>query len=357
MKTKLIIAILLITKLGFSQFNSGFDKDEAINLIAICNYWLNGKIKNVDSTHIDFNYKLLYESKHYPWDNEWQLWKKDSDAIISHIRGTTRKNISWMENFYAAMIPSTGDIILPDSQKIHYKFAKDPRASIHVGWTIGLSYLLSDILEKIKKYNQKGIYKIYITGHSQGGALAHLLHAYLHYAPSQIVSKKNQYKIYAFASPKPGNSYFSLDYASYSNIQNNSFTILNINDWVPQMPFSIQATRNIKTPNPFYSLVNNEFKLPILKRWFFKQSYRYLNKPTERAQKHYVKSLGKKMHKQMQKKTKGFVTPPFQKDFSYTQVGIILPLPAIKTHSKNKLMNVFWQHLPAHYFQLLKENY
>jgi len=359
MKKIYFIIILLLSFKAFSQnkWNSNFDKKEALNMLALCNYWLNGKIKNVDSTHIDNNYKLLYESKHYPWDNEWQLWKKDSDAIVINIRGTTRKNISWMENFYAAMISATGDITRPDSQKIHYQLAQDPRAFVHVGWTIGLSYLLPDILEKIKKYNQKGIYKIYITGHSQGGALAHLLQAYLHYAPSQIISPQNEYKIYAFASPKPGNSYFALDYASYTNIQSNTFTIINSKDWVPQMPFSIQAARNIKTPNPFYSLEENQFKMPLLKRWFFKNSYRYLNKPSILAQRRYIKVLGKKMRKQMQKQTKGFVNPDFQKDFSYVQVGIILPLSPIKTQSKNILMNLFWQHLPAHYYQLVQKEY
>ncbi len=210
----LLITVLFISQLGFSQFNMAFDKKEAMNLVAICNYWINGKIENVDSTYIDSDYQLLYESKLYKMENKWQLWQKDSDAMVINLRGTTRKSVSWFENFYAVMIPAEGELLLPDSQKVHYKFAKDPRASVHVGWAMGISFLMSDIVSHVREMNRKGIYNIYITGHSQGGALAHLLRAAFEYLPDSVLSKKNRFKVYAFASPKPGNRFFAYDYAS-----------------------------------------------------------------------------------------------------------------------------------------------
>jgi len=354
MKTKLIIAILLITKLGFSQFNSGFDKDEAINMVAICNYWLNGKIKNVDSTYIDSSYTLLYESELFKMDNKWQLWQKGKDAMLINMRGTTRKSISWFENFYAAMIPAEGELLLPDSQKVYYKYAEDKRAAVHVGWTMGVSFMMSDILKHIKEMNKKGIYNIYITGHSQGGALAHLLRAAFEYLPDSLLSKKNKFKVYAFASPKPGNRFFAYDYASYTSLRNPSYTIINSSDWVPQVPFSIQSPDNMAIPNPFASLENNDFKIPFVKRIAIKRMYKSMKNPVKKSQRRFKSRLGKKMKKQISKKVGDFQTPAYVDDFSFFPVGIQVILKPWNTTSDNAIMNVFWQHLPAHYYYLIK---
>ena len=357
MKTKLIIAYLLISNLGFSQFNSGFDKQEAVNLVAICNYWLNGKIKDVDSTYIDSTYKLLYESKLYKMDNRWQLWQKGEKAMVINLRGTTRKSISWLENFYAAMIPAEGNLILPDGQKIHYKYAQNPKASVHVGWTMGLSFMMSDILAHIKEMNNKGIYNIYITGHSQGGVLAHLLRAAFEYFPDSTLSKKNKFKVYAFASPKPGNLFFAYDYASYTSLKNPSYTIINNSDWVPQLPFSVQSPNNMSTPNPFLSLEENDFKIPLIKRIVLKRMYKSLKNPIEKSQRRLKKRLGKKMKKQISKKVGEFETPKYVQDFTFVSVGVPIILDAWKESTDDKIMNLFWQHLPAHYYQLLQKDY
>jgi len=357
MKTSVIIAILLISKLGVSQFNSTFDKKEAMNLVAICNYWINGKIKNVDSTYIDSSYALLYESKLFKMENKWQLWQKDDDAMVLNLRGTTRKSISWLENFYATMIPAEGELFLPDSQNVHYKYAEDPKAAIHVGWAMGLSFMMSDILTHIGEMNRKGIYKIYITGHSQGGALAHLLRAAFEYLPDSLFSKKNQFKVYAFAPPKVGNRFFAYDYASYTSIKNPSYSVINSSDWVAQVPFSIQSPNNLSTPNPFASLENNDFKIPLIKRMVIKRMYKSLKNPVEKSQKRFKKKLGKKMKKQITKKVGNFETPDYTNDLAFFPVGIQVILKPWENSSNNKIMSIFWQHLPAHYYYLIKEQF
>ena len=355
MKITTIILILLISKLGFSQFNSAFDKEEAMNMVAICNYWINGKIKDVDSTYIDSSYQLLYESSLYKMENKWQLWKKGEDAVVINMRGTTRKSISWLENFYAVMIPAEGDMLLPDSQKVHYKYAEDPRASVHVGWSMGVSFLISDILEHIKEVNEKGIYNIYITGHSQGGALAHLLRSAFEYLPDSLLSKKNKFKVYTFASPKPGNRFFAYDYARYTSLENPSYTIINSSDWVPQVPFSIQSPDNMTKPNPFASLENNDFKIPFIKRLIVKRMYNSMKNPVGKSQRRFEKKLGKKMKKQISKKVGDFETPNYVDDFAFFPVGVQVILKPWKTQSEDAIMNIFWQHLPAHYYYLIKE--
>lgn len=363
MKTKysysLIIALLALFHSSFAQtsfdkqFDSSFDKQEAKNLVAICNYWLNGKVEGLDSTHVDKDYQLLYESKLYKMDNRWQLWQKGEDAMVINLRGTTRESISWLENFHAAMIPAEGSLLLPDSQRVDYKFAGDSRAAVHVGWTMGIGFLKADILKHIRAANEKGFYKFYITGHSQGAALAHLLRAMFEYLPEELLSKKNQFKVYAFASPKPGNQFFANDYAFYTSLKNPSYTINNTSDWVTQLPFTVQSPDNVSLPNPLVSFDNNEFHLPFFKRIIFKSIYSSLKNPILKSQKRFKKNLGKQMHQQIEKKVGYFETPEYVDDFSYFPVGIQVTLKPWKGESQDELMKIFWQHFPAHYYFMI----
>ena len=355
MKKTTLIALLIYTGISFAQLNPAFNKQEAKNLVAICNYWVNGKIKGVDSTFIDSEYKLLYESKPLIMENVWQLWQKGDNAVVVNLRGTTRKSISWYENFYAAMIPAQGEIILPDSQKINYKYAKDKRASVHVGWAMGVQFMLPDILKHIKEVNDRGIYNIYLTGHSQGGVLVHLLRAALQYIPEAQLSKKNSFKVYSFASPKPGNRFFAYDYASYTSLKNPSYTIINNADWVPQVPFSIQSTDNMVEVNPFQALENNDFDMPFIKQLVIKHIYSSLKKPLVKSQKQFKKTLGANVKKQIEKKIGAFETPEYVDDFAYFPVGIQVILQPHKGDTDDHLLKIFWQHHPAHYYFLIKE--
>ncbi|MBN2669375.1 MAG: hypothetical protein JXR60_09105 [Bacteroidales bacterium] len=357
MKSFFLILSLILSVKTFAQLDLSFDKQEAKNLVAICNYWLNGKIEGVDSTYIDDDYKLLYESKLYKMDNRWQLWEKGEDAVVINLRGTTRNAISWMENFYAVMIPAEGQLVLPDSQVVDYKFAKDPRASVHIGWTMGLSFMMADILEKVKEVNNRGVYNIYITGHSQGGALAHLLRAAFEYLPDDKLSKKNHFKVYAFAPPKPGNRFFAFDYASYTSLKNPSYSLINTDDWVPQVPLSVQSPNNMTAISPFASIESNDFKIPLFKRMVVNSIYKRMKKPIKKSQKKFRSILGKKMEKQIKKKVGPFTTPKYRKDFSYFPVGIQLILQPIESSTDNINLKLFWQHLPAHYYQLIEQQY
>ena len=354
---KNILALLLIvyTSISFSQFSTAFDKQEAKNMAAISNYWINGMVEGQDSTFADPEYKLVYQSKIFKMKNEWQLLEKSNDAIVIHLRGTARESVSWFANFYASMIPAQGEMVLPDSQKVKYKFAEDPRAAVHVGWAMGIEFMMSDILKKIKEYNDKGIYNIYITGHSQGGALAHLLRASFEYLPDNVLSKKNRYKVYTIASPKPGNRFLAYDYATYTSLKNPSFSIINNSDWVPMLPFTVQSTDNMPEINPFNSLNNNEFDMSLVKRIVVKHMFNSLVKPIDKSQKRLIKTLGKDMRKKIEDIVGEFEVPNSVKDFAYFPMGLQVVLKPIKGKSDDKLVNMFWQHLPAHYIYLIEE--
>ncbi len=356
MRIIIFFSLILYVSVSFGQFNQLFNKQEALDLVAICNYWVNGKIDGVDSTYIDTSeYKLLYESKPTKMDNIWQLWQKENDAVVINLRGTTSKSISWFENFYAAMIPAEGEMLLPDSQEVKYKFAENPNATIHTGWAIGVETMLPDILKHIKEVNKKGIYNVYITGFSQGGALVHLLRAALEYIPEEQLSSKNKFKVYSFAGPKPGNRFFAYDYASYTSIKNPSYSIINAEDWVPQVPFTIQSPDNMSEANPFIALENNDYKMSLFKRIFIKRIYYSMKKPVKKSQKRFKKVLGSDIEKKIKNTIGNFETPNNTDDFSYSPVGIQVILHPWKAKTNDKMLSIFWQHLPAHYYYLIKD--
>ena len=72
-------------------------------------------------------YRHSYRSPVMGLENRWDLWEGKDRAVIS-IRGTTTTEVSWMANFYAAMVPARGELQLSDSLKFSYDLATHPRA-------------------------------------------------------------------------------------------------------------------------------------------------------------------------------------------------------------------------------------
>lgn len=133
-------------------------------------------------------------------------------------------------------------------------YAETPQSETHLGWTYAMAALMfnedhigpekgAGILQMLRERVPAGS-RILITGHSQGAAVATLVHAFLHYAlvdPTDkygIAHKGYTLKSYVFAQPKPGNWQFAMDFARITNGQ--AFVINNDRDWVPQTPLSIQ---------------------------------------------------------------------------------------------------------------------
>ncbi|HTF80887.1 MAG TPA: hypothetical protein VL947_04160, partial [Cytophagales bacterium] len=69
-------------------------------------------------------FKKVYRSKPIGLDNLWELWidPVNSVATIS-IRGTTAQSVSWMANYYAAMVPAKGELQLSKTDKFSYQLA------------------------------------------------------------------------------------------------------------------------------------------------------------------------------------------------------------------------------------------
>ncbi|MEO8665967.1 MAG: lipase family protein, partial [Ignavibacteria bacterium] len=198
----------------------------------------------------------------------WDLWiRNDSVGIIS-IRGTTIQANSWAEDFYAAMVPAKGSIIIDSNFVFIYMLAESEKASVHIGWLTGLAYLSESILTKINEYHAKGIKDYLIVGHSQGGAIAYLLNSYFHYTGKGRIPEGTNFKTYCSAPPKPGNLFYSYDY-DFINRGGWSLRVYNSEDWVPQTPISVQTLNDFSEINPYSERDSFIVKMNLLDKIIF----------------------------------------------------------------------------------------
>ena len=320
MKFIIITLLLLISSISYSQFSSGFNSKEAVDMMALNNSFTFIKIFNSDTAIIPKSYIRLYRSGIFGLDNQYQLWKSDKFAVVS-FRGSTAKKSSWLENLYSAMIPATGIMILPGNDKINYKFAKDTAAHIHAGWTLGVLSMVNDLTYHIKNLNRDGIFYIIFTGHSQGGALAHLCRAYFENLPKGIISSKNKFKTYAFASPMPGNKVFAEEYDARFSFTNTSYSFVNPKDMVPKLPITLYNGK-LFDPNAIGNLLMNSNSMGsmagilasrLVSKWFIKNPNAY-----------YIKKAGFDVQEEVEKTIGPFIMPNYCADQSYT------PLQKIK---------------------------
>lgn len=303
----------------------GFDKNEYVKLMYLSarqldTPWVNPKFP------IPEGYQLIYRSAVVGLDNRWDLWLgKDNIAVIS-LRGTTKNSISWLENFYAAMLPAKGSIQINNKHTFNYKLAENQHAAVHTGWLIGVGCLSQSIVPKIDSLYKTGIKQFLIIGHSQGGALAYLLTAHLHYLQKDGNLPADLFlKTYCSAAPKPGNLYFAYDYESYTQ-QGLAYNVVNADDWVPEGPASIQTIRDFNEVNPYTdaksTIKKQKFALKIVMRIVYKN----LVKPTNRAQRKNQKYLGTKTTKMVKKNLPELKVPPFVKTSNYVRAGDFITL-------------------------------
>jgi hypothetical protein len=97
----------------------------------------------------------------------------------------------------------------------------------------------------------RGATEFFITGHSQGAAIATLLRSYLHYQP---LDGDVPFKTYVFAQPKPGNDYMAADFDRHFATPALGYRVTNSLDWVPQVGFTIELPSDINEPNPLSAL-------------------------------------------------------------------------------------------------------
>lgn len=266
-------------------------------------------------------YKMIYRSPIVGLDNRWDLWSGGEGVAVISVRGTTANAISWLENFYAAMVPATGVIKLADDFTFNYHLAENPRASVHIGWLIGMAFLSKDILPKIDSCYKQGTKQFIILGHSQGGAISFLLTSYLENQKTvKRLPEDIRFKTYCSAAPKPGNLYYAYDYEKLTG-SGWGLTVVNTADWVPETPISIQTLHDFNTTNPFVdvSAVIKKQKFP--KNIALRYAYNKLNNSTNDARKKYEKYLGKTIEGLLKKDLPGYESPAYANSFNYMRCG------------------------------------
>lgn len=334
----------------------GFNKDEYIALLKVSAQF--GGEAYAARMPVPAGYQKIYRSPIMGLDNCWELWETNDDIPVISIRGTTKNAISWMENFYAAMIPAKGKLQLSDTETFDYHLADDPHAAVHVGWMIGNAFLSKDILPKIDSCYKKGRHDFYIIGHSQGGAIAYLLTAYLHSLQKRGKMPKDIYfKTYCSAAPKPGNLYFAY---AYENITQNgwAYNVVNAADWVPQTPFSVQTISDFVAINPFENVNPIIKKMKFPKRLFVNIAYGNLVRPGNKAKKRYQKYLGNYVAKTIQKALPGFQPPSYFNSNDYVRAGNIITLLPEEDYYQKFPQNknqIFINHLHEAYLYLVTQ--
>jgi hypothetical protein len=245
-------------------FTPGFDPSEAKTLIAI------SAALEMDNPApvIPANWQLDFDSPELgPFANKYQLWKNTaiSGQYALVIRGTVDQRGSIAEDLLSVMIPASGSLHLGPIQ-FSYTLAKEPNAGVHLGFTLGLSFLLFDGVSGIlaQLYLIKGqVRDLFVAGHSQGAAVATLCRSFFEYAPAAQPLGLGL-KTYVFAQPKPGNDHYAYDFESFAGNGTMAFQVSNSLDWVPQVPLTLEWLDDVNQPNPLSEFLANDSVLADL---------------------------------------------------------------------------------------------
>jgi hypothetical protein len=350
--------MVLISIISFSaiaqKLQPGFKKTEYIQMLQLA-------LRQVDELDMAMNasspqgYRLIYRSGIVGLDNRWDLWMNtDSIAVIS-IRGTSREMVSWLANFYAAMVPAKGSLQLEKKYNFEYHLADDPKAAVHIGWLIGTGMLSRDILPKIDSLFLQGITQFIITGHSQGGGITFLLNSHLQsLQKSGRLSDKIRFKTYSSAAPKPGNLYYAYEYEA-QNEEGWAYNVVNSADWVPETPVTIQTVYDFNGVNPFANASASIQKQPFPQRIIMRKIYRKLSNPPRKALRNYQKYLGRKISVLVRKHLPEFEPPVYFNSSNYSRAGntiVMIPDSNYKNLFPDNKDQIFIHHLFDPYFYL-----
>jgi hypothetical protein len=358
MKNRLLIFLFLYFVSGYSyaQLKPGYDKYEAMELLKV-------NFRFADTTFWDSmpspeRFEFKYRSETLGFDNKWDYWEDKAGVGVLSLRGTTGTFASWGANFYAGMIPAKGWIKTSEKDTFYYELSKDPKALVHVGWTTALGCLWKDMDSLLFAQIDQGKKEFYITGHSQGGALAYLLTAHL------LIMKENgiipadvQFKTYCSAAPKPGNLYFAYYYEKMTQ-SGWAYNTVNSLDWVPESPFSVQTVNDFNTVNPFRDAKKAIKKLPFFPRLVVRHMYNKMDRPSKKTQRRFEKYLGRKLGKLMTKNLKGFEPPQLAKSTAFTRCGnFIILYPDVEYYRKfpQDPKEIFMNHMLEPYLLMMEK--
>ena len=355
----LLIALLLPIHAYCQHLKPGFDKEEYIELLKIAH------LQHVDISFFDTSKlpapahsKLVYRSPVMGLENIWDLWMKDGNTGVISVRGTTASQVSWLANFYAAMVPATGQLKLVHNYTFTYSLSDNPRAAVHVGWLLAMGYLSRDILPRIDSCYKSGIRDFIVTGHSQGAGISFLLTSYLYDLQAKgRMPADIRFKTYCSAAPKPGNLYYAYSYEHTTN-GGWAYTVVNSADWVPETPVSVQTVNDLNNTNAFKMAPKLIKQQKFPKNLVMRHIYNRLSKPSLKAQRNYEKYLGRMVSKMVKKQLKGFEAPNYYSSDNYVRTGNTIVLYADSEYFKkypDNTSNIWIHHFIGPYLFLAEK--
>jgi pimeloyl-ACP methyl ester carboxylesterase len=223
---------------------------------------------------------------------------------------------------------------------------------------LSTAYLSKDILPKLDSLQQHGIKDVIIMGHSQGGAIAYLLTAYLYELQKEgRLASDLRFKTYCSAAPKPGNLYFAYDYEKMTQ-GGWAYNVVNTADWVPETPVSIQTLNDFNKTNVFAIAPGMIKKQKFPMNWIGKYIFNRMSKPAFRTQRRYEKYLGRMVSKQVIKHLPAYVAPDYYHSTDYVRTGNFIVLQADAAYYKlypDSKENVFIHHFFEPYLYLAEQ--
>jgi hypothetical protein len=356
----ILIILLACLKLQAQVLEPGFDAREYAALLG-----LTYKPKSPEQTKpldIPFpkDHRHIYRSEIGKLDNCFDIYMRDDGVAVIDIRGTTSRTRSWLENFYAGMLPASGKLQIAENEIFSYKLAEDPGAAVHAGWLTGLATMAPDMVERINELYADGVREIILTGHSQGAAIAYLLRSYLHYDMNDLVPDDIRYKTYHSAAPRPGNLFYAYDY-DHINRGGWATRVVSTIDWVPQTPISVQVLEDFSEVNPFKDMATFTNSMGWLQKVVVRSIFRKMDRSLRKAQKRLTKYLGIKMFDFVENYMNGMKEPGYIKSMNYMPAGVaVILIPSegyYREYAPAVPDDVFRHHRGKAYYYLLRENY
>lgn len=358
----LILSLVFTAGLAGAQpavLPPGFDADEYADVLWLAFFGFADSLKDAPGVTLRKGfYARQLRTAEVGLFNQCELYLRSDSVLVLSLRGTIKKAESWMENFYAGMLPATGSLQLASDYRFDYKLAQRPDAMIHAGWTIGTGFLAREYLPVLQSMLVRGLRKIIITGHSQGGALSYLNASLVHYLFKDKYPDL-QIKTYASAAPKPGNLYYAYDFEHISGT-GFAYRIVNADDWVPESPVSIQAVSDFNPVNPIAGADSVIKKQKFPDRVVMKHVFNKMRRGSEKAARRYQKYLGDGLGKLVKKSLPGFVPPDYADGSNYMTAGSPIILMPDTDYYKSFMFdgkNMFLHHMYAPYMWLLKKQY
>ncbi len=357
---KLVFSFLFVlTALTLSaQFDSGYETKEARDMVALCNSFTFLKEEGSDSEILPRGYDRIYASPSMGMDNQFQVYVSGKSGVLV-FRGSTASPTSWMANIYASMIPARGEISIAGTPRT-YRFAENTDAAVHSGYALATVIMANEVLQQISQLNKRGIFDIYITGHSQGGSLAQMIRAYIENLPDGELSAKNNYKTYAFAPPMIGDKSFAAEYNRRFSATETSFTIINPSDPVPLFPSGMDGEEGSDAIQMFSGGEPNDFRSMMMAFLFQSMSDSIAG---------FANQMGQNLLATLSNSIGEVKMPPSLGRFEYQRTGKVIEIepmkfPEIPSESEDPEAPGFiaepgmYQHKPYVYYQsILKTNF